>query len=90
MQLTLENYRLKQALDYLKQLREDRELHSGIEIKEYYLGNFQTVFEAVHSNGDIIGRNTDKVTLIRAVAKLYGEDPRAAGNKQVKSSSFRG
>lgn len=59
---------------------------TGIEFREFYIGNYQTEYRAMQGN-TILDCDTNKVALIRRIAKRFGENPRSAATKQTKSGA---
>lgn len=57
---------------------------TNIEIREYYIGNFQTEYRAMRGK-DLLFKDTNKTTLIRRIAKMFGESVSHASANQKKS-----
>lgn len=59
-------------------------METSIEIREFYIGNFQTEFRAFRGN-ELLMKDTNKTSLIRRIAKRFGENVLHASSNQVKS-----
>lgn len=53
-----------------------------IEIREFYIGNFQTEYRAYRGN-EILDKDTNRVNLVRRIAKKFGETIQGSiGNRE--------